>query len=309
MNVIRALTTLVALFLGAYGVAVLERLIALGLRHAGAAVLQPLVEGAALLHQENLRPRGADDLLFRSAPLIALAAVALAALVIPLGPGLVGFDPSIGMFYFIVVLGPFVIAVMNAGWSQNAKVGLFATFRAAAYLISYEVPLGFAAIGPVMAAESLSTQRIVEAQSGLWYVVWQPLGLAIYLVSALMMTYRHPFDIPQAGSELAGGVMAEYSGARLLIFKVALNAIFALLMAMAVVLFFGGWQGPLLPPPFWFVLKTAGLMALVLWASRFAPRLRHDQMLTLAWKILLPASLVNIMLVGILVLLLPGGGS
>jgi NADH-quinone oxidoreductase subunit H len=104
-------------------------------------------------------------------------------------------------------------------------------------------------------------------------------------------------------------VLAEYSGARLLLFKVALNAIFALLMAIGVVLFFGGWQGPLLPPPLWFALKTIMLTAMVLWVSRFAPRLRHDQMLTLAWKILLPASLANITLVGILVLVLPGGGT
>ncbi|HBY94774.1 MAG: NADH-quinone oxidoreductase subunit H [Ardenticatenaceae bacterium] len=303
----RALLVLVALLVGAYTVAVLEWLTTLGPRHARTAAVLPLAEAAMLLRQENLVPRGADGLLFRSAPLVALAAVALAALVIPLGARLVGFNPSIGLFYFIVVLGPFVVAMMNAGWSQNAKEGLFGTFRAAAILISYEVPLGFAAIGPVMATESLSTVRIVEAQADLWYAVWQPLGLAIYLVAALVMSYRHPFDIPQAGTELEGGVLAEYAGPRLLLFKVGLNAIFGLLMAIGVVLFFGGWQGPLLPGPIWFLLKTGALATLVLWAIRFAPRLRHDQMLGLAWKILLPASLVNVALVGVLILVLGGG--
>lgn len=115
------------------------------------------------------------------------------------------------------------------------------------HLLSYEVPLGFAAIGPAMAAESLSTVRIVETQAGLWYVVWQPLGLIIYVASALYMTYRWPFDIPQAGSELESGVLAEYTGATLLLFKIALSALFFLLSAMGVVLFFGGWHGPLLP--------------------------------------------------------------
>jgi NADH-quinone oxidoreductase subunit H len=237
---------------------------------------------------------------------VALVTVRLGALVIPLGPGLVGFDTSIGVFYFIVALGPFVIAMMNAGWGQNTKAGLLGAFRAAPHLISYEVPLGFAVIGPVMAAESLSTVRIVEAQGSLWYAAWQPLGVAIYLVSALFMTYQRPFDIPQAGSELTGGVLAEYSGPRLLLFRLALNAIFALLMALGVVVFLGGWQGPVLPGPVWFLLKALSLAALALWAVRFVPRLRHDQMLALAWKILLPASLVNVALVGILILFIPG---
>jgi len=307
-SVVLVLLVLFGLLVGTYCIAVMEQVAALGLRRFGLAFVFPLAEGIMLLRQENLLPRGADSFLFRSAPLIALTTIALAALVIPLGPHVIGFDPSIGLFYFIVLLSPFVVAMMNAGWSQNAKEGLFATFRAAAYLISYEVPIGFAAIGPVIAAQSLSTQRIVETQVSLWYVVWQPLGAAIYILAALIVTFHSPFDAAQAGSELEGGVFAEYSGSRLLLFKVALHAIFLLLMSMGVVLFFGGWQGPLLPGPLWFVLKTFALAACVIWGVRFFPRLRHDQMLSLSWKILLPASLVNIMLVGILALLIPGGG-
>lgn len=302
-----SLLVLLGLLIGAYGIAVLQHLVLLGPRRIGMALQLPLAHAVLLLRQEDLLPRRADSFLFRSAPFIALAVVALVALVIPLGPNLIGFNPSIGLFYFIVLLSPFVVAMMNAGWSQNSKDGLFATFRAAAYLISYEVPIGFAAIGPVMAAQSLSTQQIVQAQAGLWYVVWQPLGLVIYLLAALIVTFRHPFDSAQAGSELEGGIFAEYAGPRLLLFKIALDAIFLVLMAMGVVLFFGGWQGPLLPPPVWFVLKTFGLAAVVLWIGRFLPTLRVDQMLTLSWKILLPASLVNITLVGILALIIPGG--
>ncbi|GAC1454255.1 MAG: NADH-quinone oxidoreductase subunit NuoH [Ktedonobacteraceae bacterium] len=308
MNVVlAALLVLLVLFIGTYCIAVMEHMLRLGLRQFGVALTLPLANTLTLLRQEDLMPRGADFFLFRSAPFIALAVVALVALVIPLGPHLIGFDPSIGLFYFIVLLSPFVVAIMNAGWSQNSKEGLFATFRAAAYLISYEVPIGFAAIGPVMAAQSLSTQRIVEAQAGLWFVVWQPLGLLIYLVAALFVSFRHPFDSALAGSELAGGALAEYSGARLLLFKVALDALFLLVMAMGVVLFFGGWQGPLLPGPIWFVLKTFALSALVLWLAHFFPRLRHDQILTLSWKILLPVCLFNITLVGILTLIVPVG--
>lgn len=301
--------TLLILLVGVYLVAVLDRLFASGMRHAGLAFVAPIGEALALLRKEDLTPRKADGFLYASAPLIALATVALAALVIPIGPGLIGFDPSIGLFYFIVLLSPFIITVMNAGWSQNAVTGLFASFRAAAHLISYEVPLGFATIGAPMAAQSLASGRIVAGQAHLWYGVWQPLGVVIYLVASLFVCYRHPFDDALAGSELEGGALGEYSGARLLLFKVALDALFLVLMAMGVVLFFGGWQGPLLPGPVWFALKTYALSAGVIALSRFAPRLRHDQMLSLCWKALVPASLINIGLVGVLALFVFTGGA
>jgi NADH:ubiquinone oxidoreductase subunit 5 (subunit L)/multisubunit Na+/H+ antiporter MnhA subunit len=243
-TIVLALLVLVCLLVGTYSMAVLQQLILLGPRRVSTAFQWPIVNALLLLRQENLMPRGADRFLFRSAPFIALAVISLTALVIPLGPHLIGFDPSIGLFYFIVLLSPFVVSLMNAGWSQNSKEGLFSTFRAAAYLVSYEVPLGFAAIGPVMAAQSLSTQRLVETQAGLWYVVWQPLGLVIYLLAALFVTFRHPFDSALAGDELEGGVFAEYAGPRLLLLKIALDAIYLILMSMGVVLFFGGWQGP-----------------------------------------------------------------
>ena len=294
------------LLAGAYGVAALQRLLDLGPRRVGTALVLPLTTAFSLLRQTDLTPRAADGWLFHSAPLVALTTAALAALVIPLGPDLLGFDPAIGLFYFVIVFGPFIVAVMNAGWGQNSKAGLFGTFRAAAHLLAYEVPFGFAVIGPVMAAGSLQVSRVVAAQSGLWYAVWQPLGLALYLVSALFLTFRHPFDIPQAGSELGGGVLGEYSGPRLLLFRLALDGLFGVVMAMGVVLFFGGWQGPWLPPAVWMVLKTGALAAAVLWATRFVPRLRQDQMLSLAWKVLLPAALLNVALVGILALVLPG---
>jgi len=260
---------------------------------------------ASLIRQEDLTPAHADRFLFRSAPILALATISLAALFIPIGPRLIGLDATTGLFFFVVLLSPFVVAMMNAGWAGNGKHGLFGVFRAAAHLVSYEVPLGFAAIGPVMSAQSLSTTRIVEAQSSLWYVVWQPLGLVLFVIASLFASFRHPFDLAQADTELAGGVLAEYSGRRLLLFRLALDGLFALLMAMAVVLFLGGWHGPLLPGPVWMILKTICLAALALAMARRFPRLGHDQMLAFSWKVLLPASLLNVALVGVLALLLP----
>ncbi len=306
---VRAALTLVGLTVGVYLIEVLEGLLTLGQRNWRAVLRLPLARAGQLLRQPDRPPAHADTFLYQSAPFIAVITVGLAALVIPLGPGLIGFDSSVGLFYFIVLLSPFVIAQMNAGWSQNGVVGVLGTFRAAAHLISYEVPLGFAAIGAPMAAASLATGKIVAAQAHLWYVVWQPLGVVIYLVAALFPAFRHPFDGAYAGSELEGGVLAAYGGARLLLLRWALDGIFLLLMALGVVLFFGGWQGPLLPPPVWFAFKTLALAAVVLALSRRVPRLRHDQMLSLAWKILVPASLVNIAIVGVLALFVFGGGA
>jgi NADH-quinone oxidoreductase subunit H len=307
---IHVLLVMLGLLIGAYCISVLQQLALLGPRRIDAALLLPLANALLLFRQDDLLPHDADTFLFRSAPFIALSVIGMTALVVPLGPNLIGFDPSIGLFYFLVLLSPFVVALMNAGWSQNAKEGLFGTFRAATSLISYEVPIGFAAIGPVMAAQSLATQQIVESQVHLWYVIWQPLGVVIYLLASLFVTFRHPFDSAIGGVELEGGVFAEYAGPRLLLFAFARDALFLLLMAMGVALFFGGWQGPFLPGPVWFAVKTLALSALVLELGRFVPIVRHDQILGLCWKILIPASLVNIMLVGILTLVIPvpGGG-
>ena len=306
--VVPAVATLVGLFAGVYLLEVLGALGRLGFQATGVALMWPALEVRRLMRQSHTPPRQADGFLYQSAPLIALTSVALAALVIPVGPGLIGFDPSVGLFYFIVLLSPFIVALMNAGWSANGKAGVFGTFRAATHLISYEVPLGFAAIGAPMAAASLSIGTIVAAQAHLWFAVWQPLGVVIYLITALVVSFHHPFDSAITGSELEGGVLAAYTGPRLLLLRVALDGMFLVLMGMAVELFFGGWHGPLLPGPLWFALKTYLLAGGVIWLSRYIPQLRHDQLLTFSWKVLVPAVLVNIAVVGVLTLVIYGGG-
>ncbi len=220
---------------------------------------------------------------------------------------MIGRDLNVGLFFFLAVLGPVVVALMNAGWAQNSKDGVIASFRAGANLFSYEITIGFAIVGPVMQAQSLSMQKIVAGQNVLWYGLVQPLGLAIYFIAALMMSFRPPFDLPQAGSELGAGSLAEYSGARYGLFRLTLQALAFLLAAVGVSIFGGGWEGLpligfLLPGWAWFLLKTLAFLALMIWVGYRLPRLRVDQMLALAWKIMLPLSLVNIVLVGIVLL-------
>ena len=305
--------TLLWLAVATYGTAVLERVIGnprsrqSGTRRASLALVQPLAATISLLRAQVAVPARPDTALFRSAPFVALGAVMLAAWVVPFGPGRVGGDPAVGLFLFLALLAPVVVALANAGWSTNGKFGVVAGIRAVAHIVAYEVVLGFALLGPAMVAESLSVVRIIEAQRALWNVVWQPLGLVLYLVSVMMAAYRAPFDTPFAGSELAGGVLAEYGGARLLVFRAALAALLFLVAAVGAALYLGGWHGPpvigrFLPGPAWMLLKSYALVALMLWVGRRMPRVGHEQMLAFSWKIVLPVSFVNLTLVGVLML-------
>lgn len=308
-----AATTLLWLATAAYGTAVLERFIATPsrsqrrARRAALALVQPLAAATTLLRARAPVPSRPDAALFHSAPFVALGAVALAAWVVPFGPDRVGGDSAVGVFFFLALLAPVVVALANAGWSTNGKFGVVASFRAIAHIVAYEVVLGFALLGPAMAAESLSVVRIIEAQHALWNVVWQPLGLVLYLASVMMAAYRVPFDTPFAGGELAGGVLGEYGGARLLVFRAVLAALLFLVAAVGAAVYLGGWHGPKIlgwcpPEPVWMLVKSYALVAVILWVGQLVPRVGHEQMLAFAWKVVLPVSFVNLTLVGVLML-------
>lgn len=294
---------------GAYGIAVLERIIApaAGGRRSAWALAQPLASAARLLHLRAEQPPRADAALSRSAPVAAIAAVALAAWFLPRGGGVDAGQSPVGLFLFVALLGPVVVALANAGWAANGKYGLVASMRAISHIVAYEVVLGFAVLGPVMAAESLSVTRIVEAQRSEWFVLWQPLGLLLYLASAAFTTYRAPFDTPVSGEEIAGGVLAEQRGGALLLFRAALAGLLFVLSALGAALYLGGWHAPPgldggLAPGLWMLLKTYLLAALLLWVGDWMPRLPHECMLAFSWKVVLPLSLANLALVGVLIL-------
>ena len=312
-GLITGLAQLGAVLVGAYFTAYLDNRLAAAASSQTATtsmvgpggLLQPLADALRLFFRRDNRLARADHLLFRSAPIVAFVAVFLVFSIVPWDVGLIGRDLNVGLFFFLAILGPVTIALMNATWGANSKNGVLAAYRAGAHLFSYEITIGFAIIGPVMEAQSLSMQKIVAGQGHFWYVVLQPLGFAIYFVSALIMSFRAPFDLPLAGSELAGGLLAEYSGARYGLYRLTLQALAFLLAAIGTALFLGGWQGlplvgPFLPGWLWFLLKTFGLLALMLGVGYRLPRLRVDQMLALAWKILLPMALFNILLIGII---------
>ena len=244
----------------------------------------------------------ADRWLYPAGPVLGVLGVALGAAVVPFGPTLIARDLGIGVFYFIVVIDFVLLGVAVTGWGANTPDAVESCYRIIAQLVAYVVPLGLAYVGAIMMARSLSTIAIVRAQSTLWFIVLQPLGFALYLVSGLMQSYRRPFLEPFA-QRIGGGPGAVVGGGSALLLRIALSGLLFLVAAMGAVLYLGGWSGPWLPGPLWMALKTFALMALMLWLSRRLRPLSTAQMLALSWRILTPVGLANVLIVGILILL------
>lgn len=287
----KSLLVILALFVGALISARIERVLV----HGEPGPAQPPGDTAVRLGNR-------DRWLYPAGPAVALGAVLLAAIVIPLGPMLVGEDLQIGVFYYIVAIDFAVLGIALSGWSANTADSVEACYRAVAQLVAYVVPLGMAMVGAIMMARSLSTTRIVEAQHGLWFVVLQPLGFALYLVTGLMQCYRAPFLEPFA-TDINGGVMGINAGPEGLLWRLALSGLLLLVAAMGAVLFLGGWLGPWLPGPVWMALKTLALMVVMLTGGRMIRPLSVARMLALSWKMLIPLGLGNVLLVGALILL------
>lgn len=243
-----------------------------------------------------------DRWLLLAGPVVALAGTALAMAVVPFGPGLIGRDLGIGVFYVIVVIDFVVLGIALSGWGANTQDAVEACYRVVAQLVAYVVPLGLAYVGVIMMARSLSTVAIVEAQSGLWFVFLQPIGFVLYLITGLMQSYRPPFLEPFTDS-INKGVLGAAGAWSALLWRIALAGLLFIVAAMGSVLYFGGSNGPWLPGWAWMLLKTYGLMILMLQlGARVRPR-STAEMLALSWKILIPIGLLNVLFVGGMILL------
>lgn len=244
----------------------------------------------------------ADRLLFPAGPVLALLGVTLAAAVIPFGPRLIGADLTIGVFYFIVVVDFVVLGVALSGWGANTREAVDSYYRITAQLVAYVIPLGLALVGAIMMARSLSTVQIVQAQRGVWFVVLQPLGFILYLITGLMQAYRPPFS-EAFSPTIGGGVLGVSGGWAAWAWRAALAGLLFVVAAMGALLFLGGWMGPVLPGPVWMLLKTLALVVLMLLLGARVPPLSTATMLRLSWRVLIPAGLLNVLLVGGLILL------
>lgn len=259
-------------------------------------LMQPFADALKLLGKEDLIPEGADRLLFLIAPIIAFVPCILVYVAMPWVAGFAGvsFDVGIFMIFSVAALAP--VGILVAGWASHNKYSLIGGFRSASQQISYEVPMILAAIGVIMLAGSMSMQKIVESQSGVWNVVTQPFAFVLFFIGMLAEMNRTPFDMPEAESELVAGFNTEYSSMRFALFFVAEYVNIFTWSLISALLFFGGWSVPGIAGIAFLLLKTYFLVFLVIWVRSALPRVRVDQLMAIGWKLLLPAALVNVLI-------------
>lgn len=265
--------------------------------------LQTIADTFKLLTKEDVIPNTVDRWVFKLAPIVTFAPAMMVFVVIPFGRGFIVRDLNIALIYVSAATSVIVISYLMAGWASNNKWSLLGAMRSAAQLVSYEVPLALSVVAVAMLAGSLSLQSIVEAQRhSVWFILLQPLGFISYFVAALAELNRAPFDLPEAESELVAGFNTEYSGMRWAFFFLAEYAGLVSSSAIAATLYFGGWSGPFLPPVVWWTIKTYAFVFVAMWIRFTLPRIRVDQLMGLSWKVLIPMSIVNLLITGIIVL-------
>ena len=268
---------------------------------------QPFADVVKLLLKEVVIPANANKVLFRLAPVIALIPAFAAWAVIPLSPEVVVSKADAGLLYLLSLTSMGVYGVIVAGWAANSKYAFLGAMRSAAQMVAYEIAMGFALVGVLMATGSMNLGTIVQTQSGgflSWNWFWLLPLLAVYFISGVAETNRAPFDVAEGESEIVAGFHVEYSGIAFALFFLAEYANMILISALTAVFFFGGWQGPFAGYPllgatflgqpsfFWFGLKIFIFLFLFLWFRATFPRYRYDQIMRLGWKALIPVTLV-----------------
>ncbi len=265
-------------------------------------LMQVVADMIKIFFKEDWIPPFADRPVFVLAPATLVVAVLMGFAVIPFAPGIAVVNLNVGLLFFLGMSSLGVYSITLGGWSSNNKYALLGAIRAAAQMLSYEVFMGLALMGVVLLAGSFNLREIVLAQKRVWFCIPQLPGLVIFLIAGFAETHRLPFDLPEAESELVAGFHSEYSGMKFGLFFVGEYLGITLISAMIVVCFFGGWLGPVLPPLVWFAVKTLAFIVGFILVRASLPRPRYDQLMAVAWKILLPLALVNLLSTGAIVL-------
>ena len=280
-------------------------------------MFQSTIHGFKVLAKEDTVPDQADRGTFTLAPWMVYMAAAMSMLVIPFAPGAVASNMNIGIVYFFAVLGLSVVGLLVAGWASYNKYSLLGGLRSAAQMVSYEIPLTLSIVGAVVLAGTLNFSEVIAWQrENVWLFVAQPVGVAIFYVASLAEVNRTPFDMVEADSELVAGPFTEYSGMRFGFFFFAEYVALFIMSGILISLFFGGWLAPWPFPAqlegfggtlygaFWFFLKTYLFVFVAVWLRATLPRVRVDQLMGVAWKVLLPLALVNLFVTAIVVVVL-----
>jgi NADH-quinone oxidoreductase subunit H len=296
--------------------------IRIGPNRAGpAGILQPIADAIKLIFKEELIPYKADKLVFLLAPVITVIPALILLAVIPFGPdvslfgrsitlGLAG-DVNVGVLYIMAIASVAVYGIALAGWSSNNKYALMGGIRSAAQMVSYELVLGLAFVGPILLADSMSMNDIVNAQNPVWYVLLQPVGFLLFLIGSIAEVNRAPFDMPEAEQELTAGYHAEYSGMKFALFFMAEYGKMIVVSFIAASLFLGGYLGPFVDTlpwlgPIYLFIKVVILLFIMVWLRATLPRIRYDRLMAFGWKILLPVALLNVVVTAVLIVLLGG---
>ena len=292
----------------------------IGPNRAGpAGLLQPVADGIKLIFNEELIPAKADRFLFLLAPVLTVLPSLIIWAVVPWGTSITLFgreiplylaDINVGVLYIMAVASIAVYGIVIAGWSSNSKYPLLGSLRSTAQIISYELSLGLAFVGPILLSNSMSMIQIVEKQQETyWFFILQPLGFVIFLLAVLAEVSRAPFDMPEAEQELVGGYHTEYSGMKFALFFMAEYIKMIAVSAIAATLFLGGYSGPFVDTmpwlgPIYLLLKIIILLFGMIWVRGTLPRFRYDRLMAFGWKIMLPAALINVFITAVVIVLL-----
>ena len=274
-------------------------------------LLQPIADLVKLVRKETFAPVAAIGVLYIAAPLVAAFTALTVTAVIPWGPvwtvgdyDVTGWvaDVPIALLLMFALGSLGIYGFIVGGWASESKYSLLGSMRTCAQMVSYEVSLALSVLGVVLMGHSLSLVDIaVEQQQTVWFAGPQFIGLVVFLIAGIAETNRAPFDLPEAESELVAGYHTEYGGMRWGLFQMAEYINMITLSALMVTLFFGGWGGPGLPGPIWFLIKLSLALFAFVWIRATLPRLRYDQLMRFGWKVLLPVATVNALVTAILV--------
>ena len=262
-------------------------------------LMQPLADALKLILKEDIVPDSSDKAIFWVAPVVVVLSAFMIWVTIPGGEGLVLRNLELGLFYITAFAVIGILGLVLAGWGSANKYGILGGLRSAAQLISYEIPVIMVVVSVAMLAQSLDLRVIVASQNPIPYGLILPLGLVVFFIAGLAEVGRTPFDIYHAESEVVGGPFVEYSGAHWSVFFLAEYINTFAVAALVALLFLGGWSGPFLPGIIWFLIKVYAVILVVFWIRGTFPRLRIDQLMAFAWKVMVPLSFYSIVITAI----------